>query len=269
MEENAKEHRHSFYQPFFAYTSKRGRATYTLNIPKLMFVLCLLMLVLVYLNITLACLTNFNCATFLPTLAYLGCFRGHDRLFIVSCTYFALVLSLLYLGAYCHFRHIASDTQRYAMLILGLSSCAILPIMALVDEVNSAHVIPLEPIFSFLSVTFVLVNIAWATLAFLSIRKMQSSLNIHERRWYRVLQVIVTLTVSLAILDIIEWNYAYSIYTNFLLNENAEAVCEWALVTLGIISPAIFSQFYRGYVLTFSVKVSTKEELELSTVTLP
>lgn len=74
-------------------------------------------------NIILACATNFYCTIFIPTLPYLGCFRGHDRIFIVTCTFYSLVLPILYFGGYLHFRAIVNGIEKNAMLVCGIASC--------------------------------------------------------------------------------------------------------------------------------------------------
>lgn len=263
MASNEKEHRHSLGVPLFSYSLKGGRATYTLNIPKLMFILAFLELVMVLGNLTLACSTNFSCKQFLPTLGYLGCFRGHDRLFIVSCTYYGLVLPLLFVGAYCHFRVVDSDSRRFAMLVIGLTISGLLPLIALTDEVNGVHILPLEPLNSFFSAVFAILCVIWIFLGYGSVKKLLPSLNIHEHAWLFRLKVMLFMVLGLTVLAAVEWHYAYTVYSNDLLNENIEAVCEWLIVCIVIFIPAVFSQFFRNYSLNFSVKVQEKSEIEL------
>jgi hypothetical protein len=263
MASNEKEHRHSLGTPLLSYSLKGGRSIYALNIPKLMFILAFLELCMVLGNLALACSTNFTCTQFLPTLAYLGCFRGHDRLFIVSCTYYGLVLPLLFLGAHCHFRSVDSDARRLAMLVMGLSICALLPLIALTDEVNGVHILPLESLNSFFCVSFVLLCIIWLALGFSSIRKLTPSLNIHERSWFFRLKVILFTISVLTVTAVVQWHYSYTVYSNAFLNENIEAVCEWLVVSLGIFIPAVFAQFFRNYSLSFSVRSQDRAEFEL------
>jgi hypothetical protein len=263
MASNEKDYRHSLSVPLFSYTLKKNRGVYSLNIPKLMFLLAFLELLMVLSNLVLACSTNFSCRQFLPTLLYLGCFRGHDRLFIASCTYYGLVLPLLFLGAYSHFKVVDSDSRRLTMLVIGLIVSAMLPLIALTDEVNGVHILPLEPLNAFFSTVFVILSVVWTVLGFGSVQKMTPSLNIHERAWYFRLKVMLMAMCGLTVLAVVEWYYSYTIYSSAFLNENIEAVCEWLIVCLAIILPAVFTQFFRSYSLTFSVKVSQKNEFEL------
>lgn len=263
MVSNEKEHRYSLGVPLFNYSLKGGRATYALNIPKLMFLLAILELAMVLGNLALACSTNFSCRQFLPTLGYLGCFRGHDRLFIVSCTYYGLVLPLLFVGAYCHFRVIDSDSRRYAMLVMGLTICGLLPLIALTDEVNGVHILPLESMNSFFSSIFVILSVIWLFLGYGSVVKLLPSLNANERAWLFRLKLLLFLIGGLVVLAAVEWHYSYTVYSNNFLNENIEATCEWLIVCIAIFIPAVFAQFFRNYTLNFSVKVQEKSEIEL------
>jgi hypothetical protein len=263
MVSNEKEHRHSLSVPLFSYSLKGGRASYSVNIPKLMFLLALLELVMVLGNLILACSTNFSCQHFLPTLPYLGCFRGHDRLFIVSCTYYGLVLPLLFIGAFCHFRVVDSSSRRTAMLMIGLTICGLLPLVALTDEVNGVHFLPLEPLNSLFSALFVILSVIWTVLGYGSVVKLMPSLNIHEHAWLFRLKVMLVSVLGLTVLAVVEWQYAYTVYSNSYLNENIEAVCEWVVVCISIFLPAVFAQFFRNYSLNFSVRVQEKVQFEL------
>ncbi|CAG9327957.1 unnamed protein product [Blepharisma stoltei] len=264
MEGNDKEFRHSFSLPVFSYREKEGRSIYSINVPKLMFWFSGLMIGMVYGNLILACATNFSCFTFLPTLGYLGCFRGHDRVFIVSCTYFALVLILMYTGAYYHFGSSLPRWKRHLLLYLGVISCSILPIISLVDEVNSVHILPLEFIYVFLSTCFIISNLAWSSLVYSLLLLSKSTFNAQERHWFFILSVFLGVFVFISIINIVEWNWAYSIPSNLLINENAEAICEWILVSISIMVPPIFCQFFRGFLLTFTVNSGKSKENEKS-----
>lgn len=273
MEGNDKEFRQSFSLPIFIYRQKEGKSILSVNIPKIMFIFSILMLLMVYANLFLACSTNFTCSVFLPTLTYIGCFRGHDRIFIVSCTFYSLILTFLYSGAYYHFASSLSDIQKMFLRYSGLISCVILPFIGLTDEVNGVHMIPLEPIYSFLSASFLILNVLWSGLVFFLIYNSRSSLNLQENRWFCILSFMLSSFAIMFMVTLIEWNWAYSTYSNSLLNENVEAMCEWALVTIAILLPPVFCQFFRGFFLTFAVNTgSTKldpksDELEMADFT--
>jgi hypothetical protein len=120
MEDNDKAMRSPGSRPLLRYTQKEGRNMYQLNIPKFMIWLCLLMCVLTATNLIFACTTNFTCRQFLPTLNYLGCFRGHDRMYIDACTFFAGVLVVFHISAYLRFRQISSGEVSTVLALLGV-----------------------------------------------------------------------------------------------------------------------------------------------------
>lgn len=263
MEDNDKQLKNPSSRSLFSSQTKDGKVSFSVNIPKLMFFLSGMMLILVYTNITLACLTNFNCRIFIPSFIYLGCFRGHDRLFIVACTYYALVLPLLYVGAYFHFRSVATETFKLGFKAFGFISAVSLPVIGLTDEVNAVHSIPWEPINKFFCMIFLISNVAWSLLAYLSLRKMSPTLNSSEKKWYYALNAMMGLLAFLGVFYLLQWKYAYSVSAGLLFNENIQALCEWAILTLGILAPTVFSQFFRGFILSFNV---SSQSLEMTQV---
>ena len=224
-----------------------------------MFFLTSLMLIAVFSNIILACATNFTCSVFLPTLTYLGCFRGHDRLFIAAATYYGTVLPLVFIGGYSNFKPVMSETQRNVMLKLGLVLSAVLPLIAITDEVNGVHIIPLEPVNNALSIFFIMGSFTWVYFGFRSIQKMSESFNENEKFWYKVLRGIVIVLIGMVIVTIIEWKFCYSQYSGEWVNEHIESICEWIIMIIFIVLPTVFCQFYRGFSLSFTVESSNKE----------
>jgi hypothetical protein len=140
-------------------------------------------------NIILACSTNFHCKIFIPTLDYLGCFRGHDRIFIVTCTFYALVLPIMYFGWNINFKNTLKTYQKILMVLSGLVSCLSLVLLALVDEVNGVYFISYELLFKIFSKLFMLSNVIWVVIAYFNIRKVKSIFNSNEMKWYRIFNI--------------------------------------------------------------------------------
>ncbi|CAG9320690.1 unnamed protein product [Blepharisma stoltei] len=259
MEENDKEFRQSFCLPMFFHTYKEGKSIYSVNIPKIMFLFALIMLVALYVSLLLGCLSNFYCKSFLPSPSYLGCFRGHDRVMIAAYTYYALVLPLMYIGAYCHYLPILSNTKRALLKYTGIASCLFLPLIAYTNDINGTHVLPFEPIHNFACIVFLFANILWSCMVFLNIKNTETVLNSKEKSWYFFLNAILWSWVAIGVLALLEWEFAYSLYANSLFNEYVKSLCEWVLVTLAIVMPPVFCQFFRGLVLTFTIDFDLKE----------
>ena len=226
---------------------------YLLNVPKLIIYLCVLMLIATLANIILACATNFSCGQFLPTLNYLGCFRGHDRVYIVTCTYFACVLAIFFIGAYLRFKTLASKEMN--IIITGLSCLItlILPLVALTDEVNGVHYLPLETIQVFLANLFTILSIMWTVLSYRVISRHSNALNSDETAWLLRLRVMIIYMSVMIVVLLIERQFCYSEYANAFLNEQAESVVEWILVCNGILMPIFFAQFFRRFNISFSI----------------
>ncbi|OMJ69136.1 hypothetical protein SteCoe_33233 [Stentor coeruleus] len=222
-------------------------------------------------NLLIGCLTNFSCFKFLPSPGYLGCFRGHDRLFIVGCTLYGFILPLFYSSAYTNFRPRLSELKKKMFIFLSICSSISLPILSLSDEVIDVHVLPVSFIYNFSSSTFVVSNLILTVLAYLELRNFYSALNDKEKKWYRFLQVVIFLIFFLVTLDFLQWKYSTSSIRNQILSENGQSVTEWCLVTIGIFLPVIFSLFFRDSNLHFALKSEVVKEddtfdIELSEV---
>lgn len=227
--------------------------------------------ILIFGNLIIGCLTNFSCTKFLPSPGYLGCFRGHDRLFIVGCTLYGFILPLFYSSAYTNFRQRLSEFKKKVFIFLSICSSISLPVLSLSDEVIDVHVLPVSFIYNFSSSTFVVSNLILTILAYFELRNFYSALNDKEKKWYRFLQGVIFLMFLLIVLDFLQWKYSTSSIRNAILSENGQSVNEWCLVTIGIFLPVMFSMFFRDSNLHFALKseAAKKEDtfdIELSEV---
>lgn len=64
---------------------ERGKGIFTVNLARVLSYSGFFMLVLSLVPLVLGCYFNFSCKSFIPTADYLGCFRGYDRFYILSC----------------------------------------------------------------------------------------------------------------------------------------------------------------------------------------
>jgi len=238
--------------------SPTGRSM-TLSLSRLVLYFAVVMLLLTYTNLFLACYTSFNCSRFLPTLDYLGCFRGHDRVYIVSLTFYAVSLGICAVGCHRRQKGALSDDIRLVSTISGLLAAVCLPVIAFSDEVNAIHWLPFTSIHWASLALFWPTAVLWASCSYLSLCRLEAAFTQWEAGWMKVLRVLVRLAVFTALLALIEWHFAYTVYADALLNEIGEACCEWVLVGLAILYPALLCQFNRGYVLRFSLETEVKE----------
>ena len=142
----------------------------------------IIMQVLMLTNIIFACATNFNCLIFFPSPGYLGCFRGHDRLFIAACTLYGFILAIFYIAVYLQFRSRLSEFKRNALVTLSIISSISLPILGLTDEVLGNHIIPIQEIYTLSIFTFVLSSAINTIIIYKEIKNSYVSLKENEKK---------------------------------------------------------------------------------------
>lgn len=263
-----KEHSAPGSLPVLSFSTKSGRSLSALNLTKVIPVCALLGLVLLYANLVVACMTNFTCERFLPTPDYLGCFRGFDRLHIVTATYAAVVFGVVLVGVMSRVRAVVGGTRRAIMLVTGVCVFLSLPLSSLTDEVNAVHSFPMEKTHSLMNRSLLVAGPIWVLAAYSSISLLHSMLNSVEKRWFLVLRILVVGMGAMGIAAILEAQFAYSAYTSKYVNENVESGLEWALAGLSWVLLAVLSQFTRGFALRFSVQSSSDADTEKSEVEL-
>lgn len=267
-----KEHSALGVQPWLSFTTKGGRSYSSVNLGKVIPLCAVLGVVLMYANLTVACMTNFMCGKFVPTPDYLGCFRGFDRLHIVTATYAAVVFGVVLVGLMSRVRVVIGVTRRAVLLISGCCVFMSLPLSALTDEVNAVHSLPMEQLHSLFNRILCVAGPVWVLTSYSCISQLHSMLNTTEKRWFRVLQVLVMSLCFLCVGTVVEIQLAYSAYSGKYINEVVESGMEWTLAGSSFLLLAVFSQFIRGFALRFSVQCSggdadsDKAELEMTKI---
>jgi len=263
-----KEHSAPGSQPVLSFSTKSGRSLSALNLTKVVPACAVLGLVLLYANLIVACMTNFTCGKFLPTPDYLGCFRGFDRLHIVTATYAAVVFGVVLVGVLSRVRAVIGGVRRALMLVAGLCVFLSLPLSSLTDEVNAVHSLPMEKLHSLFNRSLCLAVPVWLLVTYSCISLLHSMLNSVEKRWFLVLRCMVLGMGGMGVAAALETKFAYSAYTSKYINENVESGLEWALAGLGFALLAVLSQFTRGFALRFSVQSGSDTDTEKSEVEL-
>lgn len=119
---------------------------------------------LMTLNLVIGCISSFSCNQRLPSLLYLGCFRGHDRILTIALVLLAFIILLVVIGAEKQLRSSSTALIMSCMRYCGFVSAGCLPLIALTDDVNSRHFIPLEAFNSTFSICFILASSAWVLM---------------------------------------------------------------------------------------------------------
>ena len=162
--------------------SQNSLSVLSINVSYFIFGLSIITQILIIGNLALACTTNFNCKSFLPSPGYLGCFRGHDRIFIVACTLYCFILSAFYLALYIQFRSRLSELRRNLLIGLSIISSASLPILGLTNEIIGNHILPISMIYSFSSSTFVISSAIITVIIYNEISNFHVSLKDNEKK---------------------------------------------------------------------------------------
>lgn len=197
---------------------------------------CSLMEALLFINVFWSCQDTFDCMTFWPTISYVGCFRGHDRLFNLALAYFAVWLCLF---IPCVLACVAEHSGRCTKWFLGVGGLLLsvtLPWASIIDEANSSHIAPLEKIHVGIVTGIVIGGLIWSIVAVKAASRTKG-----KDDQVSFLKSYWLFSVVMLAFAVYEWKYAYSDQANWWVNENVEALCEWTIVTLAVFFPYVFS----------------------------
>lgn len=218
-----------------------------ISLTSYVFYLSLLIGFLLLFNVMLACSFTFYCRG-LPTLSFLGTFPMHDRLFVITLTTAAVGLVVYHIGIYIR---IESSTHSRGYILTSLISCMCLILISVIDEVNGIFIFPIERLHLVLTISFLTSSLASSRLSLEAFNSMQLTENqiIWKERCWKLMYAVVIMSGITAF----QWVFAYTIYFNFLVNETAEAICEWAVVTLGLMAPYFWSRTSKEYTISLSI----------------
>jgi len=224
------------------------RVSYSIRLDRLWWYLAALIILMLFGNVLVACTSSFSCARFLPTISYVGCFRNHDRWFVLTLTLIASVLPIFYLSVHLRVKFTLSNKENLVMYFCTAASSVSLIIIGLVDELNGIHLHPMEYVHIAFSLTFVVVNFVWQNIVLAALERF-----VHEfdkKVWVKRANLLNKLLAIMTIITMLQWHFAYTIYSNFLVNENTEAISEWILVILASLVPGTFANACSDLTLT-------------------
>ena len=184
---------------------------------------------LLALNILWSCTSTFNCRQFIPTISYLACYKGHDRLFNVTMMYWFFYLLIFTLISFLHFR---SSSKVYNTLFLLVSICisVLQPCIAIIDEASTSHVLPIDKIHRFMISLVIIFLLLWIYLT-----SFETKIQLYLKKYIGI--GIICLFWSIA-----QWFYAER--DGCIFNYIFEAISEWITISIGIFLPYMYSRFY-------------------------
>ncbi|CAG9314158.1 unnamed protein product [Blepharisma stoltei] len=190
-------------------------------------------------NVFMACTFSISCLKFLPTFSYLGCYRDHDRWLNFSLAFYGGVLPLIVVSLSVKLAEYVKKCSLIIMILAGFMGCTTLILIGLIDEVNGLYILPLDRMHPWLTLFLYGCFNLFLYIALTGLENVP--LEYSEKEWlgrcnnlYRLANIMFAVTGT-------EWFLAYSIYSNFFINEVVEALCEWFVVTLAVFFPFALS----------------------------
>lgn len=204
---------------------------------------------LLFFNVLLACSFTFYCKG-LPTLSYLGTFPMHDRVFIITLTMASFSLLVYHLGIYLRIESYVSSMHSRSYMLTSLISCFSLILISVIDEVNGIFIFTIERLHLVLTITFLTSSLASSRLSLEAFNSMELTHN--QKLWKERCWKLIYAVVIMSAVTALEWVFAYTIYFNIFINETVEALCEWAVVVLGLIAPYCWTKTSNKFTMSLS-----------------
>lgn len=208
-------------------SSRKVKTRITLQAHLVFLLTSVMMEILLIINIIWSCSVTFPCFDFLPTISYLACFRGHDRLFTFTMTLWSGNLMMFSVLAYIHYRG-SNQVFNKIFILISFCICLIQPGIAILDEANTSYFVKIEKIHLGLMIGMFIGSMVWVYLTSLG-KGMRSSL-----RHY------INLLIFSSCLSFLQWFYEEK--DSFWFNYKLEAVSEWITVTLAVFTPYMYSK---------------------------
>ncbi|CAG9328803.1 unnamed protein product [Blepharisma stoltei] len=186
---------------------------------------------ILFTGILYGCIFSFSCASYFPTISYLATFRSHDRWIVFGITFYSTLIPLLFISV----KTKLSAYLTWLTNLIGLAGCFLIIITGVVDEVNGLYFMPLDKAHPFLTLFGYFSFAYWIHSVLKAFESIQ--LEFSERFWLLKCKKTVMAIHVLFVVTGFQWHFAYTIYSNFLVNEVVEALCEWSLITLALSLP--------------------------------
>jgi hypothetical protein len=122
-----------------------------------------------------------------------------------------------------------------------MSSCVILPLIALTNEVNSSHFISFTFAYSALAYLLLVINIAWLGLVAF---KLRQRVNMKSHLTFCAVWLIGLVTLWVLVLIERDQNYKTD---NWFINTSVWSAFEWILLSCQLIFIALVSNFTRSF----------------------
>lgn len=208
--------------------------------------------------IWLSCRSEFDCTVFLPTFSYLAAYRGYDRLFAVAYTFYALVLLLFFLTAHMAYRGHAGGCVQGMMMTFGVIACLVLPGIAVIDEMGSSYLLPLDMVHKGLVALFCFSAFIWISGSFCGIFRLRRTLKGAFQTEQRLLVQYISIALLATFISAYIWYCQYYNAVNWLITDTTAALAEWFAVLTAVFLPYCYAISFPG--LELQVALHSKAE---------
>lgn len=208
------------------------------------------------LTLILGCSYTFTCSSFTPSPHYLGSFLGFNRFYVMSFVLLTVTLSLLYIGIYLEVKSQCSEKELKVLQVCSLMTCAILPLIALTNEVNSSHFISFTFAYSALAYLALVLNVAWLALVTF---KLRQRVNMRSHLTFCGIWFIGLITLWVLVLIERDQNYKTE---NWFIKTSIWSALEWIFLAGKLLFLCFLSNFTRSFkiLIGHSKKDSTTED---------
>ena len=202
-------------------------------------------------NLFWVCNGVFDCKSFWPTISYMACFRGNDRLFSFTMTLQGTFLLVFFITAYANYSQFMNVFEKVMFGVLGVLISLAMPFIAMIDEANDSHILPLKEIHLGIMIGVISCSLTWTYLTYLCISKMDDD----QKKQSEFLKNYILLGLGMLVMNLLEWYYREK--NNWLFNSNAEALSEWLVVGLALFLPYVYSLTFSP--VEISLRASSKQ----------
>lgn len=203
---------------------------------------------LLFTNLLWSCYSTFDCWEFWPTISYMACYRGHDRLFNFTITLAACVMPVFFVCCFFAYAKNENLLVKVWYLLLGILISLALPFIGLIDEANSSHILPLQRIHLAIMIGIICAVVLWVLLTIDFMKNLQYK---ELQRNYKFIHQYVFVGFTLLFLTVIQWYFAYQEDSHWWATQNIEAAFEWGTVTMTVFLPYVFSLGFPELSLSF------------------
>jgi hypothetical protein len=214
-----------------------------------------LSLSLLYLDLFSLCTYSLSCKNYYPTISFLGTFRVHDLVVLLSLCLFSISLLPIFTSIHIKTSSVLTLDDSIFLLLLEIGIFILTITVGIIDESNGIEFNLIDNLHVFLSFCLSSVSVLYiySVLNYLS----QVKLTVSESQSLKLCNLWFKAGFVLLLFTIVQWHFAHTDLNGWVFNTYLETISEWALVTLTMTFPVQLSK-----VLDHSIAVIRQDKLD-------